>query len=372
MRNMLRELKKSLDDKERAAKAAVANTVVKTAQSIIESKIGCEVLVLMLEAYSNTKALDSALKKIRAISPETSALLLSVDRDVKKIFALSSVPKSAVSKGLKANEWIQAIAGLMQGKGGGKPESAQASGTDITRVNEILSKANEFANQKLGIPYNNTVNNACKTSETDIRLFNTGSQSKLVLYGNIGSTKCYLAQIIAQYSGKCLTVKQIENDKLCSSGIILETADVTLYGSDAIAFFLSNSQLRRDDDLFASSQVLQWMYYARNHILPAVSGWVLPSFSNSVSKDTKANIKISKEELLCALKQMNNVLCTKTYLVGERITLADISVFTALLPLYEHVFDSHYRKLYSNLNRWFSTILNQPQVKCIVKNFTFL
>lgn len=93
MRNTLKELKKSLDEKERAAKAAVATTVVKAAQSIIESKIGCQVLVEVLEAYNNTKALDSALKKIRAIAPDTSALLISVDRDVKKIFALSSVPK---------------------------------------------------------------------------------------------------------------------------------------------------------------------------------------------------------------------------------------------------------------------------------------
>lgn len=39
----------------------------------------------------------------------------------------------------------------MQGKGGGKPESAQASGTNILRLNEIVSQANKFANQKLGI-----------------------------------------------------------------------------------------------------------------------------------------------------------------------------------------------------------------------------
>lgn len=176
MRNTLRELKKSLDDKERAAKAAVTTTVVKTVQSIIESKVGCQVLVEVLEAYNNTKALDLALKKIKAISPETSALLISVDYDIKKIFALSSVSKvrtfslaikiktiiltiiliqtcsqSAISKGLKANEWIQAISCLMQGKGGGKPESAQASGTNITCLNEIVSQANKFANQKLGI-----------------------------------------------------------------------------------------------------------------------------------------------------------------------------------------------------------------------------
>lgn len=93
MRGMLNDLKKSLDDKERVAKVAIANTVVETAQSIIQSKVGCQVLIEVLEAYSNTKALDSALKKIRALSPKTSALLISVDQDVKKIFALTSVPK---------------------------------------------------------------------------------------------------------------------------------------------------------------------------------------------------------------------------------------------------------------------------------------
>lgn len=56
-----------------------------------------------------------------------------------------------MSKGLKANEWIQAIVPMMQGKGGGKPESAQATGSNIACLNEIISKANEFANQKLEI-----------------------------------------------------------------------------------------------------------------------------------------------------------------------------------------------------------------------------
>lgn len=216
--------------------------------------------------------------------------------------------------------------------------------------------------------------NTCRTSENDVQSLTESSSkqnTKLVLYANIGSTKCYLAQIIAQYSGKCLTVRQIRCDKNSSSDIILETADVTLSDSNAIAFFLSNSQLRREDNLSASSQVLQWMLYAKNHISPAAINLVLATFDSSVSKNMKANIKASKEDILWTLKRLDDLLFTKTYLVGERITLADISVFTALLPLYEFVLDSHLRNQYTNLNRWFSTILNQPQVKCIVKEYKF-
>lgn len=93
MRKMLKDLRKALDDKERVAKIAIVNAVVDTIQEIIQQNIGCLVLVEVLQAYSNTKALDSALKKIKAISPETSALLISVDPDAKKIFALSTVSK---------------------------------------------------------------------------------------------------------------------------------------------------------------------------------------------------------------------------------------------------------------------------------------
>ncbi|CAM6032224.1 unnamed protein product, partial [Sphagnum compactum] len=150
MRNVLKNLKKCLDDKDRALKAAVANNVVEKAKEIAEANPNAPYLVYQLEAYNNTKALDSALKQVQKISKDTSALFISVDLDSKKVYTLASVPKSAVEKGLKANEWIQHISQLMGGKGGGKPESAQASGPNFEKADEILSLAKEFAAAKLG------------------------------------------------------------------------------------------------------------------------------------------------------------------------------------------------------------------------------
>lgn len=46
---------------------------------------------------------------------------------------------------MKANEWISAIAPLMQGKGGGKPESAQASGPNFTCLEKALESAKNYA-----------------------------------------------------------------------------------------------------------------------------------------------------------------------------------------------------------------------------------
>lgn len=70
-----------------------------------------------------------------------------------------------------------------------------------------------------------------------------------------------------------------------------------------------------------------------------MSGWVVPNLTGNVPNNAKANIKTSKEDILSSLKKLNDILLAKTYLVGEKISLADIAIFTALMPLYEHVFD---------------------------------
>ncbi|OAD58004.1 Alanine--tRNA ligase, cytoplasmic [Eufriesea mexicana] len=336
MRKVLKDLKKALDDKERVTKTAISNAVVDTIQQIIQQNVGCPILVEVLQAYSNTKALDSALKKIKTISPETSALLISVDPEANKIFALSSVSKSAMSKGLKANEWIQEIAPLMEGKGGGKPESAQASGTNTSCVTKLLYNAKNFANSKLGVT------------------------------GNIGSIMCYRTQIVAKYSNTELIISQYKDDDV---KIKLEGNDFKLFDSNAIMLYLSNDELKCSNNLLAFSEVLQWLSYADHHIFPAVIGWVAPCLSKNVPDNMKTNIKASKEDVLSSLRKLNDILLTKTYFVGERISLADIAVFTSLMPLYEHVLDPIYRKQYTNLNRWFFTILNQSQVVSVIKDF---
>lgn len=149
LRNILKQLKKSLDDKERAKTAAVATVVVEQAKALCQENPDAKFFVHQFEAFNNTKALDSALKQIKTMNANTSALFVTVDADSKKIFCLASVSKSGIEKGLKANEWIQQLSGVMGGKGGGKAESAQASGTNYDRVDEVLELAKKFASSKL-------------------------------------------------------------------------------------------------------------------------------------------------------------------------------------------------------------------------------
>ena len=52
---------------------------------------------------------------------------------------------------MKANEWIGHIQSVMNGKGGGKEMSAQATGTNTSCLNQLLNMATQFVEEKLGI-----------------------------------------------------------------------------------------------------------------------------------------------------------------------------------------------------------------------------
>jgi len=53
-------------------------------------------------------------------------------------------------------------------------------------------------------------------------------------------------------------------------------------------------------------------------------------------------------------------------LVGDTITLADISVAVSLLPLYQNVLEPSLREPYGNVNRWFITLINQKEIVAVL------
>merc|ERR1712026_242658 len=73
----------------------------------------------------------------------------------------------------------------------------------------------------------------------------------------------------------------------------------------------------------------------------------------------------AKEDIKAALKTLNDHLLTRTFLVGERVTLADIAVACTMISLYKQVLDPAFRKPFGNVTRWFNTVVNQPNAKAV-------
>jgi len=59
-------------------------------------------------------------------------------------------------------------------------------------------------------------------------------------------------------------------------------------------------------------------------------------------------------------------LSDKTYLVGHKVTLADIAIVSALVYPFKFCADAAYRAPFPNVMRWFDTCVNQPQFVAVI------
>lgn len=115
------------------------------------------------------------------------------------------------------------------------------------------------------------------------------------------------------------------------------------------------------------AQIWQWASFSDSELLPAVATLVFPLLG--IMQFQKNQAERARKDIDHLLAVLDQHLTKNTYLVGERITLADIAVFTTLLQLFENVLEAEDRKKVTAVTRWFTTMLNQPQVKAVVKDF---
>merc|ERR1712137_789204 len=111
-----------------------------------------------------------------------------------------------------------------------------------------------------------------------------------------------------------------------------ESGDVALCDDTAIAHFVGNAQTRGGE---RSADVLCWAGFAENTLLPSVAQWVWPALS--IVQPNKAHMNDAKANLKAAFGFINDVLSKQTFLVGERITYADISCCLTLKSAFENV-----------------------------------
>ncbi|CAH8490960.1 unnamed protein product [Schistosoma rodhaini] len=198
------------------------------------------------------------------------------------------------------------------------------------------------------------------------------------LYTPEGYHRSWRAQIAAQFSGCTLKIVNFipgvtDKDKKFLEKFppatvpVFEADDGTcLFDVNAIACCLGTDQLRGGKN---THFVTQWVNYADNNILPSVATWVYPCLG--ITQFNKQNTEKAKACISSVLKFLNEQLSKITFLVGDRLSQADITVFTALHPLFTHVYEENDRKSYPHVVRWYTTIANQPEVLNVVGPSTF-
>ena len=76
-------------------------------------------------------------------------MLLAITDGGTKVAIVARVPDALIKQGLKAGDWVREAAVACGGKGGGRPDMAQAGGKDPDRVDEAAGIATTFAEEAL-------------------------------------------------------------------------------------------------------------------------------------------------------------------------------------------------------------------------------
>ncbi len=92
-------------------------------------------------------SLLSALDLIRSKCQGAAIMLFGAGS--KKVSIVARVPESLVEKGLEAGDWVRQVAEICGGKGGGRPDMAQAGGNDPARIPEAIAAATAYARRTL-------------------------------------------------------------------------------------------------------------------------------------------------------------------------------------------------------------------------------
>lgn len=122
---------------------AVAEAIV-TAQAAADA--GKKFVVLQLDGMDSKSMQPMVQKVIKKVG--LAVLVLSADEAAGKVAAMAAVPKGSEEL-LPANQWLKVVLDEVDGRGGGKANAAQGSGTAVGKVPGAIEVATAFATSKM-------------------------------------------------------------------------------------------------------------------------------------------------------------------------------------------------------------------------------
>jgi len=141
-----------------------------------------------------------------------------------------------------------------------------------------------------------------------------------------------------------------------------------IFSTNAIARYIS--AIRRDlalygQNLTEAGQIDSWVEFSTHELEVPLGTWQLQKNGTPVPAEV---VVAAKNDTQKALTVLNNHLMTFTYMVGHRLSLADICLSCALADAMKSLFDAEFRQPYGNVVRWFNLISAQPEFQKIVGN----
>jgi glutathione S-transferase len=190
----------------------------------------------------------------------------------------------------------------------------------------------------------------------------------VILYDNRISGNCYKVRLLfahlgLEYERRDLDVIDRSNRPEVLGGLnpalrvptlILDDGRV-LAESNAILFYFAEGTDYLPDDRFERVQVLQWMFFEQYSHEPFIA--VARFWAHAGITPSPSELEAKQSGGIAALRALEGHLNNRAFLVGERYSIADISLYA-----YTHVADEGGFELkpYPAIRSWLERVAAQP------------
>jgi len=146
---------------------------------------------------------------------------------------------------------------------------------------------------------------------------------------------------------------------------VLVTEHGPVWDATAIARYVSRHGTNNlfGKSTFEEGLVHQWTEFVSTQLNFAVNASVYPILHLVELSDHQKQVAHAATKRLLGI--LDAYLLHNTFLVGNDVTLADITASLTVLDLYLHVLDEAMVKKYANVTRWFLTLITKHSFDCV-------
>ena len=192
----------------------------------------------------------------------------------------------------------------------------------------------------------------------------------MLLYNSSVSGNCFKVRLLAAQLGIPLELQELSVVDRSNRAEVLGDLNPArrvptlvlddgrpLAESNAILWYLGDGTAYVPDDRYERAQVLQWQFFEQYQHEPSIAVVrFLLAYSGEADKHA-ARIREQTANGYVALDAMERHLADRTFLVGERYTIADISLYAYTHVAHEGGFDL---EPYPATRAWLERVAGQP------------
>ena len=195
----------------------------------------------------------------------------------------------------------------------------------------------------------------------------------LTLYDYAASANCFkvrllLAQLGLEYErvaidifdGDTLTAEYDELNPFRSTPVLQFQDGRTLIESNAILWYLARGTPFLPDDPVGQAEVVRWLIYEQSDVMPAIGGLRFRLVTRRFATDS-AEAKTRRENAYEVLRILDAHLAAREFLVADRYTIADLSVFAYAHTAPEAGVDT---TPFGNFDAWLGRVAEQRGFVC--------